>query len=257
MYRNIPDDIWIIIITESGNYTKKSRLVCTRWWHLGDNMLIIDDHIKPQDLPANLLRDNEFAVMNAFDWMMRFRLADWFIWDNVFALDYKLISIYQTLTIDFIDIHAERVNWMHISDCQTLSEDFIRKNYCRLDMYRIVGNQQLGEKLLEELSSTFDREKWVIISHHQVLSESFILKYEDKVNWHNISRNQMLSEPFIRLMHSKIHFKQLSQNTWIRFRSEFLREFAAKLDFIEIGRRQYVPPDLLRDCNLLYHPDYN
>jgi hypothetical protein len=63
------------------------------------------------------------------------------------------------------------VNWFCISECQKLSEDFIREFQ--------------------------DRVNWIYISKYQKLSEQFIKEFEDKVDWHHIYGYQELSEEFI------------------------------------------------------------
>ena len=67
---------------------------------------------------------------------------------------------------------------MHISECQKLSENFIRKFQ--------------------------DRVNWMYISTYQKLSEDFIREFQDNVHWLTISKNQKLSECFIREFQDKV-----------------------------------------------------
>ena len=76
--------------------------------------------------------------------------------------------------------------WVSISICQNLSEEFIEKYKYKLD--------------------------WFYISSYQELSEEFIEKYQDKVDWGHISHYQNLSEGFIKKHINKIYFEELILN---------------------------------------------
>jgi hypothetical protein len=68
--------------------------------------------------------------------------------------------------------NLDKVDWEYISECQILSEDFIREFKDKVD--------------------------WKSISVCQILSEDFIIEFKDKVHWGCISEHQNLSENFIR-----------------------------------------------------------
>ena len=69
------------------------------------------------------------------------------------------------------------ISWHHISEYQTLSEDFIRE-YA-------------------------DNVTWEYISAYQILSESFLREFADKVYWSWITVDQSLSEAFVIEMQLK------------------------------------------------------
>jgi hypothetical protein len=73
-------------------------------------------------------------------------------------------------------------------------EDFIRK----LEMYYAPS------PAFDFRISDFDNRIWNHISEHQVLSEEFIRKYQNKVDWISISVYQKLSEEFIREFKYKV-----------------------------------------------------
>jgi intein-encoded DNA endonuclease-like protein len=68
--------------------------------------------------------------------------------------------------------NPDKVDWIHISIHQKLSEDFIREFQ--------------------------DKVNWNCISYNQKLSENFIREFQDEVYWYCISEKQKLSEDFIR-----------------------------------------------------------
>jgi hypothetical protein len=65
-----------------------------------------------------------------------------------------------------------------------------------IDYFDLIDNQYLEEELKIYIND-FNEEHWTIISRNQVLSESFIERYKDKVDWEEISEFQKLSENFI------------------------------------------------------------
>ena len=60
------------------------------------------------------------------------------------------------------------------------------------------------EKLIEKSSES--QFCWGAISEHQVLSEEFIEKYQDRVNWNRISYYQKLSNEFVDKFHYRLDF---------------------------------------------------
>ena len=92
--------------------------------------------------------------------------------------EYDDISQNKILSEDFIEEHADKVNWDYISIYQNLSENFIEKHQ--------------------------DKVNWLYITIHQKLSENFIEKHQDKVNWFGITMLQNLSEDFIERNYDKL-----------------------------------------------------
>jgi hypothetical protein len=89
------------------------------------------------------------------------------------------IEIPKMATKKFRKEFCDKVDWVHISWYQNLSEGFIREFADKVD--------------------------WDYISCCQKkLSEGFIREFADKVNWEYISRYQHLSEGFIREFSDKL-----------------------------------------------------
>lgn len=106
--------------------------------------------------------------------------------------DWRRISERLSLSEEFIERYADRVNWYYISCCQCLSEEFIARYADRVD--------------------------WDCISY-KCLSEAFIERYADRVNWDYISHYQRLSEAFI-----KRHKYELSLTVCMEINKQTSRE---------------------------------
>ena len=90
----------------------------------------------------------------------------------------KALSIFSKEEAEeFINKHADKVNWDWISMEQKLSEEFIEQHS--------------------------DRVSWVDISMYQQLSEEFIEKHADKLDW-----NFLITEP--------LHYSKFSKVTIIK-----------------------------------------
>lgn len=112
-------------------------------------------------------------------------------------------------------------------------------------------------------------EDWSIISYYQILTESFIREFQDKVDWNNISLRQKMSEDFMREFSHKINWKnaslglKLSENLirdfqdkvdwkWIsqcqkNLSESFIREFQDKFDWMWIMTYETLSEDFIRE----------
>ena len=120
-------------------------------------------------------------------------------------LDWEKISIFQTLSEEFIREFQDKVQWEYISMGQELSEYFIREFQDKLDWEEISEHQELSEYFIRESQDKLD---WEEISNHQTLSEEFIREFQDEVYWGYISRYQKLLEEFIGEFRDKITFNR-------------------------------------------------
>jgi hypothetical protein len=93
-----------------------------------------------------------------------------------------------------------------------------------------LENKRYTEKVLEEHIDAFNQNDWNNISEHQELSESFIEKYEDKVNWYYISMSQTLSETFIEKHADKISWFLISQ--YQKFSIPFIKKHFKRICFL-------------------------
>ena len=85
------------------------------------------------------------------------------------------------------------------------------------------------------------------MSKYQKLSESFIRKFQDKLDWSELSQNQILSEPFIREFQDKVDWYYISR--YQELSEPFIREFQDKLSryvmHIPVLRNKLVKNELI------------
>lgn len=76
-------------------------------------------------------------------------LSEDFIEEHADKVNWDYISIYQNLSENFIEKHQDKVNWLYITIHQNLSEDFIERNYDKLKISIICNFQNLSKEFLE------------------------------------------------------------------------------------------------------------
>ena len=133
-------------------------------------------------------------------------------------------------------------DWMRISACQKLSEDFIREFKDNVDWGWISANQKLSESFIREFQ---DRVDWDWISVTQKLSEDFIREFQDRVDWFYISNYQKLSESFIREFQDKVYWYWISETQ--KLSEDFIREFQDKVDWYWISVTQKLSNEFIEE----------
>ena len=98
-------------------------------------------------------------------------------------VDWRLISMKQTLSEDIIREYHDRVSWIWISADQKLSENFIIEFQDKIHWTWLCIKQNLSEHLMRQFSNKIN---WEAVSQYQTPSEDFIRDFQDKVNWENI-----------------------------------------------------------------------
>jgi hypothetical protein len=83
---------------------------------------------------------------------------------------YTIKELENEILIDILNNNLTRTDWLDISCCQNLTEEFIEKYNCYLN--------------------------WFWMSRYQKLSENFIEKHKDKVDWDGLLAYQKLSYEF-------------------------------------------------------------
>jgi hypothetical protein len=68
-------------------------------------------------------------------------------------VDWYDISEFQELSGKFIEKHSGKVSWGGISFCQKLSDNFIKKHIEKIDIYWLLGNENISEKTKEEIKT--------------------------------------------------------------------------------------------------------
>jgi hypothetical protein len=89
------------------------------------------------------------------------------------------------------------INWDLLSKHYDFSIDLLRIYFHRVNWSILVQRRQFSEDVLREFSSQFSPECWSIISEKQILSESFIHDFADRVDWVNIALYQPVTGRFL------------------------------------------------------------
>jgi len=87
-----------------------------------------------------------------------------------------------------IEEFKNKVVWWNISVYQTLSENFIREFQDKVDWKIISIFQELSEDFIREFQ---DKVNWEEISCCQKFSYQFLLEFKDEIDW-NLAKNNIL-----------------------------------------------------------------
>lgn len=130
----------------------------------------------------------------------------------------------------------KKIQWDDISKLPELSMDFIEifKDYLNFNL--ICQYQKLDENFIERFKNNINFDT---LSRTQVLSESFIEKYKDKLNWDYIIEFQKLSEPFIEKMLDYISWRNLAK--YQKLSSNFIEKYKDKLPINDLIIAHAVP----------------
>lgn len=139
--------------------------------------------------------------------------------------DWEEISKYQYLTEDFIEKYQDKVNWKSISYYQYyLSEEFLEKHIEKIDFGGIIGDDgrffyfNFIEKHLDRLTKA----NWKNLVRYQILSESFMEKYQDKLDWMLIARYQFFGYSFFEKYRHKLPLQICKSNYKVKNIVEYL-----------------------------------
>ncbi len=155
-------------------------------------------------------------------------------------IDWRWVSLYQTLTKEFIIKYKSRIHFDYLSENKHLTPDVINEFIDELDLIEVLKNVNNDFKFTPESifklpsykicriltkyrldDDTIDTivENYLFsscctdeISKYQTLSESFMKKHLNKLNWNHISRYQKLSLSFIEANPKLIRWDELSYN---------------------------------------------
>ena len=105
-----------------------------------------------------MLNDIEKLPLNFFD--------DFKLWD--------VISVYQTLSEQFMREFKNKVNWEGVSAHQELSDDFVLEFKDRLNWETLCRYRNLNSGLIDKC---FDKVDWLKLECYQQLSEDILEKY--------------------------------------------------------------------------------
>lgn len=89
------------------------------------------------------------------------------------------------------------LNWDLLSKNYDFNVKLLRMYFDRVNWFILLARHKYSESVLIEFSSQFSPECWSILSETQILSESFIHRFADKVDWTNIALYQCVSGKFL------------------------------------------------------------
>ncbi len=121
------------------------------------------------------------------------------------------------------------------------SQDVLRV-ILQIISYRDKYKDILSESFIRKFK---DKVNWWYVSMNQKLSESFIKEFKDKVNWYHISRYQNLSESFIREFKDKIDWSTIS--IYQKLSESFIREFKDNIYWPHISGYQKLSEPFIRE----------
>ena len=75
---------------------------------------------------------------------------------------WKLISVRQTLSEEFIEKYSNEVDWYYISKYQILSEKFIKNNSSKINFDSLMENNNLSKKVKDKIEKEINLLKEII-----------------------------------------------------------------------------------------------
>jgi hypothetical protein len=110
----------------------------------------------------------------------------------------------QSITVDFVNKFKRYVDWNAISSNKdALSIDLINAFHNELIWYEVTLHG-IHECIIENFIYKMDTFSWKNIAYFSQLSESFILKYEDKLDIFALFSSQQMSEKLILYLLEKV-----------------------------------------------------
>jgi len=162
-------------------------------------------------------------------------------------LSFDKISVNRKLSKAFIEEHFDYLDMVKILDSYRFSEEFIKKHIDKLDLNIILRTQKLSEEFIYPIKSSFSKENWETLSHHQKLSENFIRNHKELLDWEGISSSQKLSLGFLWEFKDYIKFPAISRKQ--KLSEKFITEFQNVLDW------EFISYQKLSESFILKHFD--
>jgi hypothetical protein len=78
------------------------------------------------------------------------------------GIHWHIVSIYQTLSEEFIEKHSDKVSWDKISQYQKLSEKFIKKHMDKIDIETLMINKKISKKVKNKIEKEINLLKEII-----------------------------------------------------------------------------------------------
>lgn len=220
------------------------------------------DNIKLIKTRPHIKYSEEFLYRNAeyLDWMnicYNIELSETFMIDFADKLYWSIVSDRQNLSENLIKKYSDRLDWKAISRKQFLSKELIEKNMHRLNLSEMKYNNKIiqayGKEYVDNLyvkmntiseleyssqdinslirktllidecllAEHIDKIDW---SHacYIKLSESFMIKYEKKIDWSKMGKNKGLTEKLLKKHWGELNKNDLVNNTFLNNKAKEL-----------------------------------
>lgn len=159
-------------------------------------------------------------------------------------MDWLYISEHESLTESFIEENAMRLDWKAISKFQTLSEEFIKKHMKVVNMDLILQNQTLSLGFIETYKHL--NNFWYHLSFNPHLTEDILETFSENWHWDMLVFFVPLSEPFIEKYQNKI--KRMDWHNLVRKQKlslSFLQKYEKRINFTMLSLNQHITDDVL------------
>tara|TARA_B100000963_G_C22557938_1_gene639907 strand:+ start:153 stop:995 length:843 start_codon:yes stop_codon:yes gene_type:complete len=122
-------------------------------------------------------------------------------------------------------------------------EIMIEKKYIssETDFLSLIQNQQLGETFLNKYQQKLN---WSWISYYQILGEDTIKRFKEQVDWTFISYKQLLSINFILEFHDYIDWYTIMKNPFLQL--DFIPRCQQYLDWNSVSQHMTINIPLLK-----------
>lgn len=203
-------------------------------------------------------------IQGYFEEMVYSEVIDFYVTGN--NQNKNMLSKHSGLSVKFISKNDEYLNWPTILRLHKLPESLIESHIAKNsphDNYRFWNTMSEHQVLSEGFIDRYnDKMDWEIISICQVLSMPFIAKYQNLVVWRHISRYQKLCESFIEQYCDKVEWDVIfiDQN----LSESFIDKHKHRVDWRSVSSYRYLPGEFidrhihrvdwsnLSKCHLLY-----
>jgi hypothetical protein len=161
---------------------------------------------------------------------------------------WEYVSKYQSLSEEFMKCNFRKLNWMKILTSHKLSCEFILSIIEKLNGYKnvIIENQKLCEVCIEKMCNRYNKSIMRDVCQYQKLSESFIEKNMYRVSLRDVLRYQKLSEEF--LARNELNFEKedwMLISMYQELSEKFIIEYKTKLNMEKIIQIQKVSRNFL------------
>ena len=155
------------------------------------------------------------------------------------VIDWHMLSIYQTFSIEFFNEFSTYINWESASRHQKFTIDSLQKHKFLINWdYISVRNDYLTEDILDTFSNEI---KWQFVKLLD-FSDNFLARHKRKIEWQNVTfSNIERYEDYI----SDIDWMRLSYHEDLS--EDFMRRNQDRLDWNFLSSHQEMSDDFVTE----------